>query len=833
MLADLRAAVRGLRRGPGFSLLVVLVFALGIGVNVAAFGAVDALLFRPPVGVRDPGAVRRIRADMPRAGGAQVAFNLGLSLADLDALAARRAVFAATAGYVTNDAVVGRGAGARKVAVTLATGDYFHTLGILPALGRLLMPADAAPAATPAVVATHAFWRATLGADPRVVGHTIVVNDHPVTLVGVAEPGFAGVELQPTDLIASLGVGASVGLPLDGIRDPSFKLFQSVVRLAPGVDPRRAAGVATAALRAVDAAGPHAVLGFDARRGRVMRADPLHDYFGGGFTSGQSPVPLWMLGATGAVLLAVCANVANLLLVRAERRRREIATRLAVGAAAGRIIRQLFVEGVVLAACGGLLGLALAAAAAPLLRFVPGLPASTRIVDTRAALFALGATVLTTVAFALAPAVAAARGDARVLLRAGARQTASSGHARAVLLGIQFAASLTLLGTGGLFVRSLRNVRAVNVGFDAERTLVAQVDENAFGLRKDDTRRLLERAAERLRRTPGVAGAALVGVAPFRGASMQQFTIPERPDAARVSELPGGLFYTDAVSPDYFRALGIRLLRGRVFVAGEGADSTRPPPLVVSETFARRVWPDADAIGQCVHGESDSHSAGDGPAHCARVVGVVSDVRFISAVDAAPPLIYSPLAAQRSGPVTLVVRVAPTVAGGTVAFVPVVRAAVLAADPRVPFADVAPLATGSLLAAAFEPYRVSAAAFTLFGALALVLAAVGLYGVVAYAVAQRAGEFGIRMSLGARGRDVAALVLGQGLRTVAAGGVAGALGAMIVGRLLRAKLYGVGPLDPVSLAVTAAVLAGAALLAGWIPARRAARVDPASALRSV
>jgi predicted permease len=415
-----------------------------------------------------------------------------------------------------------------------------------------------------------------------------------------------------------------------------------------------------------------------------------------------------------------------------------------------------------------------------------------------------------------------------VLLRSGARQTARTGPARAALLGVQFAASLTLLGVGGLFVRSLRNVRASNIGFDAERTIVAVVDADGLGLRADEAARTLERAADRLRRTPGLAGVGLVSVAPFRGAQMEQLGIPGRPEAARVSGLPDGLFYTLSVDTAYFRALGVRLLRGRAFAAADGADTTRSAPVLVSETFARRVWPGADPLGRCLVAGTD---AGQQSA-CMRVVGVVSDVRFLSPTDPAPPLMYHPLTTYRQGPVSLLARVAPDARGEAAAFVPAVRAAVLGADPRIPFVDVGPVSTNSLLSAALDPYRVSAAAFTLFGALALALAAVGLYGVVAYAVAQRAGEFGVRTALGARGRDVAALVLGQGLRLVALGGAAGALGAVLVGRLLRAKLYGVGPLDPVSLGASAVALAAAALLASWLPARRAARVDPATALRA-
>jgi len=830
VLSDLRAAVRGLRRAPGFSSLVVLVLALGIGVNVATFGAVDALLFRPPAGVRDPDGARILSVHLPTRPGQRVFLNPGLSHTDALELRRRRDQFAALGVYTsaevtrTDPSLAAVDPARRQVRAVVADPAYFAALGVTPSRGRLFAADEGDHAGgADVVVVTDAFWRVALGENPAALGRPVYLNGRPYAVVGVLPPGFRGVDVQPADLFAPLA--AAEGLTYYGkhARDPDTPWLTAVVRLVPGADARGAATAATGVIRALDAARPPPVPGVDAGTGREVHIAALADRFGGSLQR-ESPVPFWLLGATAAVLLVACANVANLLLVRAERRRREIATRAAVGAGRGRLARQAFAEGIVLAAAGGTLGLGLATLGARLFLLVPGMPALDHLVDGRAALFAVGVTALTTLAFALAPAAAAARaGDGAELLRAGARQVARRAPLRTALLGIQFAASLALLGAGGLFLRSLRNVRAVDFGFDAERTLVAAVDWDAFRVSDADADRAIRRAAEELRHTPGVAGVSLAGVAPFQGALMAPLRVPGRADLNASSGVPGGMFFSNRVDSAYASVLGMRLARGRWLAAGDDAE---PGAVVVNETFARRAWPNADPVGRCVSLRTDADV-------CTRVAGVVRDahLQFAPTSDV-EPMFFQLRPDSTRGPARLLVR---TRAGAPDAEVrratAAVRAALRRADPRVGFASVAP-ASEAAFGITLAPYRLAAAAFTLFGALALALAAVGLYGVVAYAGAQRTGEFGVRMALGARGRDVAALVLGQGLRTVTLGGAVGAFGAVAVGRLLRAKLYGVGPLDPVSLAVTAAVLAGAALLAGWLPARRASRVDPASALRA-
>jgi predicted permease len=772
---------------------------------------------------------------MPPTPGQQIFFNLGYSLADVAAIRARRETFPQIASYTAGMATL-TGASApgvslassiegepRKLHVTLTGPQYFEALGVRPVLGRFFTASeDSTFAETPIVVLSHRFWQTTFGGARNVLGTTVRLGGRPLTIVGVAPQGFGGVEIEPADLFLPLGMAPTVGYQRDFIQKPSMKWLHIAARLAPGADDRQAAVIATTVLRGVDAADSAPVLGFDAKRGREVRPAPLNAYFGADAMN-TSPVPLWMLGATAAVLLVVCANVANLLVARAERRRREIATRMALGANSGRIVRQLLAEGLVLAGLGGALGVAIAMAGSRLILLLPEMPALERVVDARAALFALAATLITTIGFALAPAFQAARSDAGELLRAGVRGTARATPVRTALLAVQFAASLALLGVGALFVRSLQNVQAIDVGFDVRHSLVVSADWDAFAVSSKEAHALLQQVAERARALPAVSGAALVSLAPFSGVSMSTMHVPGRSDLSAISGVPGGMFFTNAVDSSYFRTLGIAV-RGRAF---DGRDHQYGVgTVIVSETFAKRVWPAEDALGKCVQMEL-------GPtAPCATVIGVAKDVRFMSLTSKLAPIFYSPFARQTDGPTQLIVQLRPgTSAAAARQTIAAIRTTLTSLDARVAFAAVRPLGEATFRSV-LAPYRVSAAAFTIFGGLALVLAAVGLYGVVAYAVTQRTGEFGLRVALGARARDVSALVVRQGLRLIAVGAGVGAIAAVGIGRLLRSRLYGVDAIDVPALGAVAAVLALVALVACWIPARRAARADPSVALRN-
>ncbi|GLC25443.1 ADOP family duplicated permease [Roseisolibacter agri] len=819
MIPDLQYALRQLARSPGFTALVVLCLALGIGVNVATFGAVDALLYRPPAGVRDEGTLRRLRVEVPRTPGQQIFLNMGYSVGDVDALRARRELFASIAAFAHGKSFVEVGDVAEKVDVAVVGPDYFATLGVRPALGRLLAGSEAgASSEAPVAVLSHAFWRRALGGDPSVVGRTLRVNGRPLTVVGVAAPGFTGTEIESaTAVFFPLGLGTVIGYDRRHLGTPDMKWLTAVARMAPGVEPRRADVVATGVLKALDASRPSPVLGFE-KSTREVRALPLNAHFSS--TGMRSPVPAWLLGATAAVLLVVCANVANLLLLRAERRRHEIATRLAIGAARARVARQLFAEGALLALIGGALGLALATAGARLYRLVPNMPPVDHLIDARAVWFGLGVTVLTTLGFALAPALLGTRDGARALLRTGVRGTARRAPLRATLLVVQFAASLALLGAGGLFVRSLRKVDAVDVGFDARHALAVQVDWQAFGIAPAEARDALVRAQARLRGVPSVAASSLVMLTPFSGAVMSSLHVPGRPSIGDVSDVPGGLFFTNAVDSSYFRTMGIPLVRGRAHVA---AAKGAPAEVVVSETFARRVFPNGEAVGQCLTRDATDST-------CMRIVGVARDARYLSVTRPPAPIFYGAAGPASDEVAAMLVR-ARGDESAVRATAEAVRAALLAAEPRIRFANVAPVADG-MMRDALAPYRLAATAFTAFGALALLLAAVGLYGVIAYAVTQRTGEFGLRMALGARGADVRRLVLRQGARTALVGGALGGAAAVGIGRALRGRLFGVEPLDPVSLLAVAALLAAVTVVASWLPARRAAQVDPAVALRA-
>lgn len=833
----MRTALRQLTKTPGFAIIVMLVIGLGIGVNVATFGAIDALFFRPPSGVTDPGTARRLEVTMPPVPGQQVFFNLNYSFADVAALAARHEAFASLAPYATGVAsltdvgTLGRSPAMSaegepsKVHVTLAGGRYFQTLGVRPALGRAFTAAeDSTFDAAPVVMLSSRFWHRMFGGDRSVLGTTIRLDGRPFTIVGILPDEFKGIELEPADLFMPVGMASAIGYQSEYIRKPSMKWLSVVARLAPGVDDRRAEAVATTVLHGIDATsadGP--VLGFDAKRGRGVKAVPLNSHFGQGAFATSSPVPLWMLGATLAVLLVVCANVANLLVARAERRRREIATRIALGAGRRRIVRQMLAEGLVLAAGGGALGMLIASFGARILLLIPHMPALDNLVDGRAALFALAATLVTTVGFAVAPALHAARGNAGELLRAGTRGTARATPIRAALLAVQFAASLALLGVGALFVRSLRNVQAVDVGFDIAQTVAVTADWDAFGVTSKEAKSLLERAAERARALPTVTGATLVAIEPFTGVSMGSLTVPGRGDLSAISGVPGGMFFTNAVGDPYFRTLGIPIVRGRTFDASD-ADSMAHS-VIVNETFAKRIWPGEDAVGKCV----STDTKGEGP--CMRIVGVARDARFTGLTSPIAPIFFTPFSQQTSGPAQLIVSLRAGLSDSMRRqTMRALRSTIVGLDSRVPFAGVHPVGE-AMFASALAPYRVSATAFTVFGVLALTLAAIGLYGVVAYAVTQRTGEFGVRIALGARARDVMSLVLRQGIRLVGVGAAIGFAAAIAVARMLRSRLYGVEPVDAPALIAVALVLAIVSLVACWLPARRASRVDPAVTLK--
>lgn len=819
--ADLRLAARHIRRAPGIAIAVVLCLALGIGLNVATFGVVNALLFRPPPGLQDARNTFHIRLERPVTIGEQVTLNAQFSTADQSALAARRNVFADVGAWSEIDAIVESPSGTTRTPALLADAAFFRTLGVQPALGRLFGATEEGAGAegAPVTVLSHAFWTRAFGGDSSVIGRSLRIAGRQYAIVGVAPAGFAGVSVRRAELFLPVQMSGSLGGATWAPRSTQSPPLDLVAKLRDGVAPAGASQAATIVLAALDASSGMRIVGYE-KTGRKVRLAPLNERFP---EERDAPVPTWMLAATATVLLVVCANVAALLLVRAERRRREIATRAALGASRGRIVRQLLAEGSLLALGGGVLGLVVAFLSLRLLPLIPNMIPLDHVLDVRALAAAFALTAVATLLFALAPAIAAARTDPASLLRSGGRGTAPLHRVSLFLLGAQFAASLVLLSATGLFVQSLARVRAVDLGFDAPRTLELVADWEGMGVEAKRVAPLLEEVRDVARAMPNVSDASLVALAPFRGMSMSTLRIPNQPTAALETGLPGGMVFTNSADQRFFAALGVPLVAGRPF--NDAENSGRTPAAIVNAAMAKLLWPGRDPIGQCLLlGQGDI---------CTPVVAVARDYRFASFGSAPGPLLVTPLGVPASGAPSLVVRV-----NADADALPLLReqlraqllAALRARVPNVRVVELRPLGE-SALRSIMAPRQLAASAFGAFGALALLLAAIGLSGSVAYAVSQRAAEFGIRSALGARASSLVRLALARGVRGALAGAGVGLFGAIAVGKGLETRLFGVAPVDPVSLGVAALLLFSVVIVAAWIPARRAARVEPASALR--
>ncbi|HET7584211.1 MAG TPA: ABC transporter permease [Gemmatimonadaceae bacterium] len=873
LLQDLRYAFRSLRRAPAFAIVAVLCLGLGIGANSAMFSLIDALLFRPPARVSDPDQVVRLSVAMtdPTRGPMP---TMSLSYSQFTALHDGVHQFSGLAAFSSTSATLGHGATSRDVQVILASGDYFSTLGVRPEIGRFLTrDDDVQPHGVPVVVLSHRYWANRMGSDPTVLGKPLELNGKSYTVVGVAPQHFVGVDLDQPDLWAPLAAAGDLGLPPEGVTSPTMYWLTVVGRLAPTVRREQARAAATSALRAVQeqlgvitpiggggpgggrqvqitmrtnaappggapaggapaAAAPQRVApqtgAPDARAGApaaVERAAPtltvsLDDLvsqsratLGRGAGGQPLPVSLWLLVVSGVVLLIACANVANLLLARATQRRQEVAVRLSLGAPRARITRQFLTESLVLALAGAAVAVVLTLLTARLVNALP-LPPLDHLVSARVLAFTFGVAVVSTLAFGLVPALRASRPDLTVALKDTAgRGRAARSLTRNALMVVQLALSLVLLVGAALLVRSLHNVRAINVGMDLDRVATASVDLRSRGMAPPDIRAFFDRAADRLRAIPGVAQVSLAQAVPFRMIMMRMVRIP---GTAAADEPVRAL--TNVVDEHYFETLGIPLRAGRVFTDQDRIGT--PEVAVVSETFARRYWPEESAIGKCIAGRDGT---------CITVVGVVADTRTAGLMTDPEPFFYVALGQAeptRFASLQLHVRAR----GAPEQLAPAIRREMLALDPNLPYITVEPMT--NLVRPQLRPWQMGTLAFGIFGALALVLAATGLYGVISFVVAQRTHEMGIRMALGAQRGDVMRLVLSQSGALVAIGTVVGVAGAAVGTRALRGLVYGVSPTDVPTFGAIVALLALVSLVASWAPARRATRVDPMVALRS-
>lgn len=837
LASDIRYAIRGLRRDPVFAIGAIVTLALGLAANATMFGVVDRLLLRPPPHVRDSKDLSLVYFRSPRGSStwwtqSGTSYPAFATLRDSSGMAARAAAWWITEGSLD------RGTAASKVRVGLATGDFFSILGTRPALGRWFGPAEDTPATTelPAVI-SHALWQGRFAGDPSIAGRTLRVDQRTYTIVGVAPAGFNGPVLRPVDLWVPMRAVARDYLGAEFETSQNFYWLKVIVERKPGLSLADAETRATRshqlAARAAHKGDSIAqvVLGsvVPARGAGVGRAARGVTEQGQAGLTAEAQVAAWLAGVAAIVLLVVCANLANLLLSRASRRRRETAVRLAMGVRRSRLVRQFLAETCLLAVAGGAAGLAFTWWGGALMRrtLLSQLAWDGATVDGRVLLFTLGACVVAVLVSGVAPALVASGQDLAASLRGS---TQGGGHRRTrlqrTLLVAQAALSVVLLTGAGLFVRSLRNVADLHLGYDAGRVLVANVDlsgSTIFAGAQDDRARDAEvnrfwrEAEQEVRRLPGVASAAVAVTTPFASSWATEFHLPGRDS---LPELGGDGPYVNAVGPDYLETMGTRLVRGRGFTAADARSAELVG--IVNEVMAARLWPGESALGRCMKVGADT-------APCTTVIGVMENAFRDNLRESETPQ-YLVLLDQPTWHETSMRSLFVRVTGDPARTTALVRERLQGLRPDLPYADVTTLS--AIIEPEMQSWRLGAAMFGLFGAVALLVAAVGLYAVVAYDVSQRQHELGVRAALGARPRHLLGLVVRDGVMHAVVGVVAGILVAWGVGPLAGDMLFRVPPRDAGTYAVVAGVLLLAAIVASALPGRQASRVAPADVLRA-
>ncbi|MEJ7812936.1 MAG: ADOP family duplicated permease [Gemmatimonadaceae bacterium] len=809
---DLTYAARQLRRAPGFTVAVALTLALGIGANAVMFGVVDRLLLSPPPHVRDADQVSRVQLSRTWRGMGEFTSPI-TGYANYRDLAVVRSFAGVAAFGFPMEMSLGRGREALPVRVASASAGFFPLLGVKPRLGRFFLAGeDGEPQGMPVAVVSEEFWRRHFGADPGALGTQLPLGDASFTVVGVAPRNFTGVDLRAVDIWVPVTTASYIWMQPGYATDRGSSWLQVVARLRLGADPALAATEATLAHRRGNAAesnkDPNA---------RVSLSSVIAARGPGEHT--EARVAAWLLGVAAIVLLIACANVATMLLTRALRRRQEIAVRLALGVSRARLVRQLLVESLLLATLGAVAALVAATWGGALVRatLLPDVGWSGSPVDARVLAVTAIAALATGLIVGAVPALQTRGIDLASAIKSGARGEARQPwRLRSVLLTAQVALSVALLVGAGLFVRSLRKAEGLRLGFDARRVTLAEVSLHQAGYDPERQDAFWRNALERVRRLPGVESAALTIATPVRFSLAGTFIVP---GLDSLPQLTTGGPYKNGVSPSYFATLGARMAHGRPFTEADTRTAARV--VIVNETMARLLWPGREPLGTCVRlARADSIP-------CATVVGVVEDVRRQQLREEPTMQFYVPLAQWRGPHSTSLLVRARGDAGGLA--VPV-RRELQALAPDVPFPRVTSLA--ELLDPQLRPWRLGATMFTLFGALAFLVAVVGLAGLLAYTVAQRGYEIGVRVALGARSPDVVRLVLARGAVATAAGLAVGLAAALLAGRLVRGLLFDVTPADPIVFAAVAGVVVFVAAVAALPAARRAARVSPMIALRA-
>jgi predicted permease len=808
-LRDLRYAVRQLARSPGFTIVAVVTLSIGIGANAAIFSLVNHLLLRPAAHVVEP--ERLVSLYTSDFSGPPYGSS---SYPDYEVFREQRDLVADMAGFALAPGNLVETEETVRLMLEEVTPNYFDVLGVIAARGRLLLP-DADDGA-PVVVLNHSVWRSRFGSDPSVVGRAIRLNAGTFTVVGVAPEDFDG-SMRGLRVDAWVPLGALAGGDADRRSERGARYLTLFGRLQPGVSLDQARARFDVVAGQLFSAYPEEWRDV-AQRGRTITVLPEREARVvpevRGIVIGFMAI---LFAGVALVLLICCMNVANLLLARGSGRMRDVAIRLSLGATRARLVQQLMTESVLLASlgCGGAIVVTLAAVDFLTRLRLPGnLPLVLDVdVDWRVLGFALAVAACASVLFGLAPAFAATRLDTSTTLKEGALAAGGKHRLgmRGALITAQVAVSLVLLVSSGLFLRSLQHALTIDPGFDASGVVVAAFDLQSLGYTEARNRAFYTELTERVAQLPNVRGVTLARHVPLAGGAGRNLAVVEGYEPQPGEDME---FHSNVVGPEYFDVMRVPLVRGRGFDMAdrEGA----PQVAVVNEAFAARFWPGQDPIGKRLTSFSGVRSI--------EVVGVARDGKYLTLTEPPRPYLYRPYL-QEYEDMTLHVRVA----GDVAAIIPSIRREIRAVDDRLPILTLASME--SQTAFATLPQRIAAALLGACAVLALLLAAVGLYGVVAYAVSRRTREIGIRMALGAARGAVVRMVLQGSMKLVALGLAIGVVLSLVIGQALEFFLGGVSAADPVALIAGPLVLIACALVASWLPARRAAHIDPMNALR--
>jgi predicted permease len=809
LLKDLRYSIRMLAKNPVFTVVVVVTLALGIGLNAATFSAVSGILLRPLGGARDAQKLVQIYRQW---GGMDFG---SVSIPHYQDLRDRTGeVFEDVAAYFFVAASLSEGGRSERIMGMAVSANFFQTYGASPALGRAFIPGveSAGFGAHPVVVLGHAFWQTRFGGDPGILGRTLLLNGHAFEVVGVASPDFRGpVNFADVPVYVPLMMQQEIQPGYDLITSRGNNMMTAVGRLRDAQTVERAREVLDAILLQLREEYPDH---YTTQLGHTLvpqNEAGIHPMFRGAQV-GMSAV---MMVVVALLLLIACVNVANLFLARARDRRKEMGLRLSLGASRGRIVRQLLTESLVFGVLGGLAGLGLARVALAALAGVP-LPVDgpwsfTFPLDGTVLAFTLGVSLAAGLLFGMAPALQAASPDTMAAVKGESGGQGGRHRTSSVLVVLQVALSILLLVSSGLFLRSLQGATEIDPGFSEPGSLaVASLDPGLQGYDEVRSRELQDRVIEGAAALPGGTAVGMVDQLPLGlGGSDRSVEVP----GYEFTEGELRSIKYNIVTEGYLEAMGVRLVEGRTFTRQD--DASAPPSVIVNRRFAERFWPGESALGKVVRTAGQDRT----------VIGVTETGKYRSLGEAPSEFMYLPQRERFVSGMTLVVRTA----GDPQAVLGRIRSLVRELDPDLPLFDVRTMEDH--MGFALLPARLGGTVLGIFGLLGLSLAAVGIYGVMAYSVARRRRELGIRVALGADRPRVLKLVLGEGMRLVVVGVAVGLLAAAGAAQLVKGLLYNVSALDPLAFAGVPLLLVVVAALAVYLPARRAASVDPMQALK--